>query len=59
MVQSMQGRFLLHVFPGETVITEMWADKGQKRVDYKLKVKERNQIVLSGTINLRPTTSRL
>ena len=31
MVQSMQGRFLLHVFPGETVITEMWADKGQKR----------------------------
>ena len=29
------------------------------RVDYKLKVKERNQIVLSGTINLRPTTSRL
>jgi hypothetical protein len=31
MVQSVQGRFLLHVFPGETLITEMWKDEGQNR----------------------------
>ncbi|XP_024374517.1 enoyl-CoA hydratase 2, peroxisomal [Physcomitrium patens] len=58
-VQSVQGRFLLHVFPGETLVTEMWKDEGQNRVDYKLKVKERNKVVLSGSIILRSTLSRL
>ncbi|KAG0628967.1 hypothetical protein M758_1G066500 [Ceratodon purpureus] len=59
LVQSVQGRFLLHVFPGETLITEMWKDEDQNRVDYKLKVKERNKVVLAGSITLRPTLSRL
>lgn len=31
MVQSMQGRFLVHVFPGETLVTEMWRDDSQTR----------------------------
>ncbi|KAG0578576.1 hypothetical protein KC19_4G033800 [Ceratodon purpureus] len=59
LVQSVQGRFLLHVFPGETLITEMWKDEGQNRVDYKLKVKERNKVVLAGSITLKPALSRL
>ncbi len=27
MIQSVQGRFLLHVFPGETLVTEIWQNK--------------------------------
>lgn len=26
MVKKISGRFLLHVYPGETLITEMWLD---------------------------------
>jgi len=26
MIKSISGRFLLHVYPGETLITEMWLD---------------------------------
>lgn len=58
-VQSVQGRFMLHVFPGETLVTEMWMDKVHNRVDYKLKVKERNKVVLAGSATLSPTISRL
>jgi peroxisomal enoyl-CoA hydratase 2 len=27
LIQSVQGRFLLHVFPGETLVTEIWQNK--------------------------------
>jgi hypothetical protein len=27
LLQSVQGRFLLHVFPGETLVTEIWQNK--------------------------------
>ncbi|KAI9201498.1 hypothetical protein LWI28_024329 [Acer negundo] len=51
LVKSISGRFLLHVYPGETLITEMWLDG--IRVIYQTKVKERNhQTVLSGFVDL-------
>ncbi|KAK1554915.1 hypothetical protein Q3G72_019003 [Acer saccharum] len=51
LVKSISGRFLLHVYPGETLITEMWLDG--LRVIYQTKVKERNhQTVLSGFVDL-------
>ncbi|XP_039140500.1 enoyl-CoA hydratase 2, peroxisomal-like [Dioscorea cayenensis subsp. rotundata] len=56
-VKSIFGRFLLHVYPGETLITEMWL-QGTK-VIYQTKVKERNRPVLSGYVILKHIPSSL
>ncbi|XP_021902560.1 enoyl-CoA hydratase 2, peroxisomal [Carica papaya] len=57
IVKNILGRFLLHVYPGETLITEMWLEG--LRVLYQTKVKERNRTVLSGYVDLRGLTSSL
>ncbi|KAM7252966.1 hypothetical protein ACFE04_025584 [Oxalis oulophora] len=57
MVKSVFGRFLLHVYPGETLITEMWIEGS--RVIYQVKVKERERAVLSGYVDLHHRTSSL
>ncbi|KAJ7957936.1 enoyl-CoA hydratase 2, peroxisomal [Quillaja saponaria] len=57
MIKSITGRFLLHVYPGETLITEMWLT--DRRVIYQAKVKERNRTVLSGYVDLSHMTSSL
>lgn len=45
-LRGIDARFSQHVFPGETLITEMWRmDKGEIR--YQTKVKERDLVVLS------------
>ncbi|KAF7829508.1 enoyl-CoA hydratase 2, peroxisomal [Senna tora] len=56
-IKSIVGRFLLHVYPGETLFTEMWLDG--LRVIYRTKVKERNRIVLSGYVDLNGLTPSL
>ncbi|XP_031484381.1 enoyl-CoA hydratase 2, peroxisomal isoform X1 [Nymphaea colorata] len=57
MVKSLMGRFLLHVYPGETLITEMWLE--QERVVYRTMVKERSQAVFSGFVVLNRLPSAM
>ncbi|XP_006661495.1 enoyl-CoA hydratase 2, peroxisomal-like [Oryza brachyantha] len=56
-VKSISCRFLLHVYPGETLVTETWLQGN--RVLYRTKVKERNQSVLSGYTLLSRISSSL
>lgn len=45
-MQNIECRFTRHVFPGETLITEMWqGDEGQ--VLFQVRVEERNEVVLA------------
>nr|GLL30497.1 enoyl-CoA hydratase 2, peroxisomal [Ipomoea trifida] len=57
MIKNISGRFLLHVYPGETLITEMWLEG--LRVIYQVKVKERKRAVLSGFVDLHRLSSSL
>ncbi|KDP36850.1 hypothetical protein JCGZ_08141 [Jatropha curcas] len=57
LVKNISGRFLLHVYPGETLITEMWLEG--LRVLYQAKIKERNRAVLSGFVDIHRLASSL
>ena len=50
ILKKISGRFTSHVFPGETLVVDMW--KEEDTVIFATKTKERGDVVLKGYCNL-------
>lgn len=56
---SVQARFAKHVFPGETLRTEMWQD-GPTRIVFQTRVVERDELALTfAAVELNASASQI
>lgn len=46
--KNVKVRFAGSVFPGQTLVTEMWKEAGGKKVIFQTKVKETGKLAISG-----------
>lgn len=54
----MQARFAKHVFPGETLRTEMWQE-GASKVIFQTRIVERDMLALTfAAVELRPEATQ-
>jgi (3R)-3-hydroxyacyl-CoA dehydrogenase / 3a,7a,12a-trihydroxy-5b-cholest-24-enoyl-CoA hydratase / enoyl-CoA hydratase 2 len=49
LFKSMRARFSETVFPGDTLVTEMWKESDQK-ILFQVRAKERDKLVLAGAV---------
>ena len=51
-IHEVNGRFTSHVFPGETLVVNMW--KEGNTVKFSTKTKERGKIACFGYVSFKP-----
>ncbi len=56
-IKKFGGRFTSHVFPGETLIVDMWHDTKHNKVYSEVRTKERKSVVLKATMDFHPNNT--
>ncbi len=53
-IKKFAGRFTSHVFPGETLIIDMWQDAKNNKVYVEVRTKERKTVALKAVMEFHP-----